>query len=117
VIGVYNTAFGYFVFAATYLLLRRRLHYLAILVVAHVLAVSNAFLGHKYLTFKVRGHLLKDYLRFNVAYLGALAIGLIGLPFLVEICHLHPLASQAILSTITVLSSYLLHKHLSFRRA
>ncbi|MBI1753950.1 MAG: GtrA family protein [Acidobacteria bacterium] len=117
VIGVYNTAFGYVAFAATYLLLHRRMHYLGILVLVHLVAVSNAFLGHKYLTFQVRGNLLKDYLRFNLAYLGVLAVGLIGLPFLVEVCRLHPLAGQAILNLLTILSSYLLHKHLSFRRA
>lgn len=117
VVGAYNTAFGYLAFAGSYLLLRHRLHYLAILVLAHVLAVTNAFIGHKYLTFKVRGHLLADFLRFNLAYLGTLALGLVGLPFLVEICRWHPLLSQAALSVVSMVSSFILHKRVSFRRS
>jgi len=115
-VGAWNTAFGYGVFAAAYLLLHRRVHYLGILLVAHVLAVLNAFVGHKYLTFRATGGLIRDFLRFNLAYLGTLALGLAGLPFLVEVCRIHPLASQAILSLVTMATSYLLHKHVSFHR-
>lgn len=115
-IGVYNTVFGYLCFAAAYFLLRARLHYMIVLVLAHFLAVSNAFIGHKFLTFKAKGHLFKDFLRFNLTYLGAFGLGLIGLPFLVEVCRLHPLLSQAILSVISVFGSYIMHKHVSFRR-
>ena len=116
VIGAYNTAAGYLIFTGAYLLLRTRLHYLGILVLAHFLAVFNAFLGHKFLTFKARGHLFLDFLRFNLTYLGALGVGLVGLPFLVEVCRLHPLTSQAILSIFSMVGSYVLHKHVSFRR-
>jgi hypothetical protein len=35
---------------------------------------------------------------------------------LVEVLHIHPLASQAALTGIVVATSYLLHKHVSFRR-
>jgi len=116
VIGVYNTVFGYLAFAGMYLLLRSRVHYLGILVLAHILAVINAFLGHKILTFRVQGHLIVDFLRFNLTYLGSLIVGLGGLPFLVEIMHLHPLTSQAILICISTFGSYLMHKNISFRR-
>ena len=116
VIGASNTLFGYAAFAGAYFLLRNRLHYLVILVLAHFVSVLYAFLGHKFLTFRAEGHVLLDFLRFNVTYLSALALGLVGLPFLVEVCHLHPLASQALLITVNTIGTYVLHKHLSFRR-
>jgi putative flippase GtrA len=107
---------GYLVFIGSYFILRKHLHYLGILLVAHILAVLNAFLGHKFLTFKAQGHLFADFLRFNLAYLGVLVFSLAGLPFLVEVCRLHPLASQAILTALSMAGSYLLHKKVSFRR-
>ena len=116
VVGVYNTVFGYLAFISAYVFLGRYVHYLGILSIAHFLSVSNAFLGHKFLTFKIRGHLLTDFLRFNLTYLGTLAIGLVGLPLFVEICRIHPVASQAILSVINMVSAYFVHKRMSFRR-
>jgi putative flippase GtrA len=116
VVGAYNTVFGYAAFVAAYFLFRARLHYLVIMVLAHILAVANAFLGHRFLTFRVKGQLLSDFLRFNLTYLGALVVGLLGLPFLVEVCHLHPLLSQAMVVALTMVGSYVLHKKVSFRR-
>lgn len=115
-VGVWNTLFGYLCFAGLFLLLRGRIHYLAVLVLAHIAAVTNAFIGHRRLTFRVRGHLLADYLRFNLAYLGALGLGLAGLPLLIEGVHLHPLLAQALLNAVVVATSYVMHKHVSFRR-
>jgi len=116
VIGVGNTLFGYLSFAGLFILVGKRIHYLSVLVLAHFFSVIFAFLGHKYLTFKAKGHLIADFLRFNLTYLGALALGLAGLPFLVEICRIHPLLSQAILILINTIGTYILHKKLSFRR-
>lgn len=117
VIGAYNTAFGYLVFTGAYLLLRSHVHYLVILVITHFLSVLNAFIGHKFLTFKAKGHLLADYFRFNLTYLGALIFGLLALPFMVEVCKLHILLSQAILIAINMMGTYFLHKWVSFRRS
>lgn len=116
IVGASNTVFGYAAFAGAYFLLRNRLHYLAILVLAHFLSVLYAFIGHKFLTFKAKGHLFADFLRFNLTYLSALALGLAGLPFLVEVCRIHPLVSQAMLITVNTIGTYVLHKRLSFRR-
>jgi putative flippase GtrA len=117
VIGAYNTAFGYAAFTLIYLFFHVRLHYLTIMVIAHVLAVTNAFFGHRFLTFRVHGHLLSDFLRFNLTYLGALFVGIVGLPFLIEVGHLHPLVSQALLIALTTVGTYILHKRVSFRRS
>ncbi len=117
VIGAYNTAFSYAAFAGIYLLLHTRVHYLAIVVIAHVLAITNSFFGHKFLTFRAEGHLLADYLRFNLTNLGAVVVGLVGMPLMVEVGHLHPLVSQAALIALTMVGTYVLHKRVSFRRS
>lgn len=116
VVGAYNTVAGYLIFIALYLLLGSRLHYIIIAMLAHFLAVINAFIGHKFLVFRARGKLLTDFLRFNMTYAGTLLFGLAALPFMVEILGFHPVASQGMLLVLTVVSSYVLHKKLSFRR-
>lgn len=116
-IGVYNTLSSYLIFVGLYLLLAGHAHYLVLLVMAHFLAVTNAFLAHKFLTFRAEGRFFSDFLRFNLAYAGVLAFSLAALPFLVEVCHLRPLMGQALLTGINMAGSYLLHKHVSFRRS
>jgi putative flippase GtrA len=93
-----------------------QINYLAILVLTHFIAVINAFVGHKFLTFRAKGHLIADFLRFNMAYFGVLGFSLLGLPMLVEVFHFHPLASQAMLVLISVVGTYLLHKRVTFLR-
>lgn len=115
-VGAYNALFGFLAFSLLLVWLRGRLHYLFVLLIAHFLAVANAFVGHRYVTFRVRGHLLLDYLRFNLSYLGLLLFGMIAMPLLVEVGGLHPIASNALILGITTVASFLVHKRLSFRR-
>ncbi len=87
------------------------------MVLAPFLSVVNAFVGHRWLVFRSRGPLIAEFLRFNLIYLGLLAFGALALPFLVEIVHLHVLAAQALLTVLTVGTSYFLPRHFSFRTA
>ena len=116
VVGAWNTAFGYLAFVVAYFLLRQWLHYLVIMLIAHFVSVCNAFVGHKFLVFRRDGHLLADFLRFNMSYVGTLLFGLAALPILVEVFGIHLLISQGLLVVVTTVSSYFLHKKLSFRR-
>lgn len=115
IVGGYNTAFGYAVFAGVHLLFPS-LHYLVVLLIAHVLSVLNAFVAYRLLVFKVRGNVLTDLLRFWSVYLAALALNAVALPLLVEAVGLEVLIAQALVVFVTALMSYLGHKHFSFRR-
>lgn len=117
VVGAWNTAFGYGLFAGLYLLFGKDIHYLVILLLAHAVSVINAFLGHRHLVFRSKSPILQEFLRFNLSYLGALVLGLLGMPFLIEGCGLLPLQSQAVLFVIGLFYSYLAHKYYSFRAA
>lgn len=116
IVGAWNTAFGYLAFIVLYLLLYRVLHYLLIMVIAHFIAVCNAFVGHKYVVFRSGENVAGEFFRFNLSYGGTIVFGLIGMPIMVELLHLHPIAAQGILIVITVVLSYVLHKNISFRR-
>jgi len=116
VVGAYNALFGLAVFALLQQALHDHLHYLLILPIAHVLAVFNAFMGHRTWTYRRNGHFLADFLRFNLSYLGLLALGMIAMSLLVESAGLHPITANAVNLGVTTLVSFFVHKHLSFRR-
>lgn len=114
VVGVCNTAFGYACFAIIFLAAGNHLHYLLIQLIAHFLSVCNAFVWHRRVTFRSTSSWPKEFVRFNVSYLGALAFGLVAMPALVGGIGLDPLIAAAIVMIATVGLSYGLHKFFSF---
>lgn len=114
IVGGWNTVFGYATFAILYGFLHERVNYLAIAVMAHAIAVVNAFVCHRLLVFKRRGSWLSTFARFNFSQITVGAIGLVGLWVLVSICRMNPLTAQLLLTVFTVVLSYLAHRHFSF---
>lgn len=122
-VGVINTLFGFAVFVACseslgHLVEHRFGAVTAALVTlgpTYVLTVLFAFGMHRRFVFRVRGHVLRDLLRFWSVYLTGLGINAIVLPVLVEF-GLHRVPAQAISVAFTTLLSYFGHRHFSFRR-
>lgn len=115
IVGAYNTAFGYAAFAGLYLWLKESLHYLILVALAHLLAVVNAFLTQRRIVFNDRGPILTSFLRFNVATTLSLLFSLAGMTLLVEGVGINPLVGQAIVTIVSVIGIYLLHRHYTFR--
>jgi putative flippase GtrA len=85
-------------------------------VITHVGSVLSAFVMHRRFVFHVRGHVLRDLVRFWSVYLAAGAINIVALPVLVEF-GLHRIPAQVIIVASNTLLSYFGHRHFSFRRA
>jgi len=113
--GAYNTVFGYLVFAVLYVSLGRRVGYLVVGMLAYLLSLVSAFAVHRYLVFRSTDSLPKTFLRFNLSQIVALGCGLVGLYILVEFAHFRPLLAQALVITMSVIVTYVLHNHYSFR--
>ena len=113
--GGYNTVFGYLMFSGLYLLCGEQVHYLIIAVLAHGIAVINAFIVHRRLVFRSLEPWFTSFVRFNVSQLAALAFGITCLYALVSYGRIRPLVAQAIVTTVSVLLTYLLHSRFSFR--
>ena len=116
-VGVINTGFGYGSFWLLYTLSHGRLHYLIIQLLSHVASVTNAFVWHRRVTFRSAGAWWPEFVRFNLSYLGTLALGLIALPALIAGLGLHPLVAAAIVMLLTMTVSFFAHRGFSFRRA
>ena len=117
VVGVFNSAFGYGVFAGLQLTIGARVHYLVVLVLSHVVGVLEAYVLARWLVFQVRGRWWRELARFWSVYLVALGINAVALPVLVEVAHLSVLLSQAIIMLGTAFGTFFAHRSFTFRRS
>ena len=122
-VGIWNTIFGYSVFClldALFLNIfaTRYIAYMSAMVLGQVIAIINAYIFHKYVTFKsrVRGReMIIEFFRFSMTYAVIFCLNLILLPIFVEIFHITPKISAAILILICTAISYLGHSRFSFK--
>jgi putative flippase GtrA len=123
-VGVWNTVFGYSLYAVfTALLMPRvRFGYIYASVASNLLAITVAYFCYKIFIFKTQGNYLAEWLRCILVYGSALLPGLVLLPLLVEGLHsgFHlgqsaPYVAGALVMGLTVIYSFLGHKNFSFR--
>ena len=122
VVGIWNTIFGYMVFFIldTFfedIFTKRYFAYMSAMILGQIVATINAFVLHKYVTFKseVKGKgIIPEFFRFCMTYVFTFSLGLVLLPFFVEIVHLHPRIAAAIVILICTLISYVGHSRFSF---
>jgi len=124
-VGIWNTIFGYMVFFILDTILediftKRYFSYMSAMVLGQIIATINAFIFHRYVTFKseVKGKgIIPEFFRFCMTYVFTFSLGLVLLPFFVEIVHLHPRIAAAIVILICTLISYVGHSRFSFKSA
>jgi len=115
VVGGWNTAFGYCIWAVLQLLLGNHLHYLVVVLISWPIAVLNAYLGYRYVVFRSHGPVLRELPRFSLVYLASLLVNLALLPIALHVLPLNIYGVQALLTVLVVVCSYLSHKYYSFR--
>lgn len=125
-VGGFNTAFGYGLFALLNWFFTDRLgpfSYMYASVLAGLISITVAFLGYKWFVFRTKGNYFVEWLRCLGVYGSSMIIGLVGMPILVPILqkNLHRPQSAsyiaaAIMTIVTVLFSFVGHKNVSFRQ-
>lgn len=123
-VGLWNTIFGYLVFVGLDYLFNlfftpRYIAYMSAAFLANILAILNAYIFHKLVTFKspLRGFaIIPEFMRFFSMYLFSFFLGLVLLPVFVELFHLDPKIAGAMFIPITTIISYLGHSRFSFRQ-
>jgi putative flippase GtrA len=124
VVGIWNTLFGYSLFALFTWLLTGLvpMAYMLACVLSNVIAITVAFLGYKWFVFKTKGNYLREYLRCYVVYGTAFLVNLALLPLLVVLFdwivnpRASPYVAGAVLTAGTVLLSFVGHRQYSFAR-
>ena len=124
VVGVWNTIFGFLAFILLYKLSSNifRINYFAYTsaqILGTILAIINAFIFHKYITFKSEAkgkNLIIEFFKFSTTYIVLALISLAIMPFFVEILKIKPIPSSICLNTLVVFTSYFGHSRFSFKR-
>ncbi|MEE6138725.1 GtrA family protein [Mycobacterium sp. 050128] len=83
--------------------------------ISHILSVLFAFVMHRRLVFRVRGHVLRDLARFETVYLTTFGLNAVALTVLVEL-GVQRVVAQAIVFVPILLLNYVGHRFFSFRR-
>jgi putative flippase GtrA len=125
-VGIWNTIFGYGVFyfldnLFTDLLLKRQVAYMFAIVLSNIIAIVNAYIFHKLITFqsKVKSFfaITFEFSRFSLTYLFSFILSVFLLPLSVEIIGINPKIAAAFIILICAVISYYGHSKFSFQRA
>jgi putative flippase GtrA len=114
VVGAWNTAFGYAVWAALEYLFHDLLDYWVIVIASYPIAIANAYLTYRYIVFRSYGPILRELPRFSTVYVLTLVANLIALPVLLSVLPFSIYVTQAVFLVGVVVASYLGHRHFSF---
>jgi putative flippase GtrA len=114
VVGGWNTVFGFGAWALMQYLLGDYLNYLVVLLLAWPINVLNAYLGYRYIVFRSRGPVLKEFPRFSLVYLATLLVNLALLPIALRVLPFSIYVVQGLFAVTVVICSYLGHKYFSF---
>ena len=114
--GGLNTAFGFACFAAYETLLGHVTGYMLVLALAHVTSMLFAFTLHRKFVFRVSGSVWRDLWRFESVNLTSLGLNAVLLPLCVEVFGLAVIVSQALVTCVVAVVSWLGHSRFSFAR-
>jgi len=110
-VGILNTIVGV---GSYFILLDLNVYYIYSSLVAHMIGVTNSFIWNKHWTFRSKGTLLNELLKFNSVYGIIFVINLILLILFVEKFMLNPKISGVFALGICTLISFYGHKYWSF---
>jgi putative flippase GtrA len=122
-VGGFNTAFAFLLFAVLAATAGRALDRAGLPVLgslvplagSYAVAVLVAFALYRRLVFRVRGHVLRDLARFVSVYAVSITLNAVSLPLLVAL-GVPRLVAQALIVVVITVISYVGHRWFSFRR-
>ncbi|MDJ0394272.1 GtrA family protein [Rhodococcus sp. G-MC3] len=116
-VGGFNTVLGTAWFVAWQLTVGEQLGYHAAIVFGYLCNVVTAFCTNRYLVFRVRGRIFRDFWRFVVVNSGAFVINLALMTVAVSILGFTPIPSQLVITLFTAGVSFFGYRDFSFRRS
>lgn len=117
IIGIWNTIFGYSVFALLMYLYSSTISYPVILAISYPIGITNSYVFYKIFVFKTSGNIIKEYVKFCVTYLTTFIINLATLPVLVEFLSINIYMAQGFILFASVIVSFVMHKNYTFRES
>ena len=124
VVGAWNTAFGYGLFALLTYLLRDSFpaSYMIASLLSSLISITVSYLGYKWWVFKTPGNYLREWCKALMVYSGSVVVGLLLLPpavLAVTAVTRDPVSAPyiagALLMGVNVLMSFFGHKKITFK--
>ena len=115
VVGSWNTLFGYVAFVVLYHQVGGQVGDAVVIMASYALAILNAYVGYRYVAFRSYGSVLREFPRFSAVYLLTMIVNLVFFPMALRVLPISPYAVQALFTIGVVITSYLGHRHFSFR--
>ncbi|MBH0780324.1 GtrA family protein [Nocardia bovistercoris] len=85
-------------------------------VLAYAIGIAVAFVLHRTLVFRVRGHVLRDFLRFCVVNSGGLLLNVLLLELAVTVLHFPDRPAAIVVMGLVAVASFFGHRYISFHR-
>ncbi|WP_324192634.1 GtrA family protein [Nocardia transvalensis] len=86
-------------------------------VLAYCVSIVFAFVAHRTLVFRVRGHVVRDFARFVIVNSGGLLLNMAGVQIAVGVLQLPETPATVGVMGLVAVASFFGHRHFSFRRA
>lgn len=130
ILGFWNTFFGMGVFFLLYYLFNQYCRYMMLVIIANILAITNAYIVYKLFVFRTKGNYLREYLKFYVVYGLVFVVAIALFPFFMEVAvpflaknFLHyqgifkykAYISQMCITGVTMFISYFGHEKFSYQ--
>ncbi|GAA5076247.1 GtrA family protein [Nocardia iowensis] len=115
-VGGFNTAMGIGMTVVWLAVLGDNVPPSVAVAAAYGVSIVVAFVLHRTLVFRVRGHLLRDFLRFVAVNSGGLLLNMALLELAVSVWHFPDKPAAVVVMGLVAVASYFGHRHISFRR-
>ncbi|WP_308166917.1 GtrA family protein [Nocardia albiluteola] len=115
-VGVANTLLGMVMTVVFETLLGRSWPPAVAVALAYAVCIVFAFVAHRRLVFRVRGHVVRDFVRFVLVNSGGLALNMAGVQLTVGVLRLPETPATLVVMGLVAVGSYFGHRHFSFRR-
>lgn len=112
VVGILNAIISV---GSYFILLDLNIYYIYSSLMAHIIGITNSFIWNKLWTFKSKGNLLIEYLKFNSVYVVTFVVNVILLIIFVEKFMLNPKIAGILAIGVISIISYYGHRYWSFR--
>ncbi|MFE3446956.1 GtrA family protein [Nocardia sp. NPDC059180] len=116
VVGGFNTLLGIVLTVAWLAVLGDDVPPSVAVVAAYCLSVIVAFVLHRTLVFRVRGHLVRDFLAFVAVNSGGLLMNVVLLELAVTVLDFPRTPAAIVVMGFVAVVSFFGHRHISFRR-
>ncbi len=84
---------------------------------AYAVCIVFAFVAHRRLVFRVRGQVVRDFVRFVLVNSGGLVLNMAGVQVAVDVLRLPERPATVVAMGLVAVASYFGHRHFSFRRS